>query len=86
MQFRMQAWDFQELSGTLYQSLVLKGRIHLLCIKGSENLSEEQLKKLGANDSLIHVDFMIGTADLEVTGYTNDGTKISVFKNGNWAF
>ena len=29
---------------------------------------------------------MIGTADLEVTGYTNDGTKISVFKNGNWAF
>ena len=56
------------------------------CIKGSENLSEEQLKELGVNDSLIHVDFMIGTADLEVTGYTNDGTEVSVFKNGNWVF
>ena len=29
---------------------------------------------------------MIGTADLEVTGYTNDGTEVSVFKNGNWVF
>ena len=56
------------------------------CIKNSEDLSEEQLKEIGVNNSLIHVDFMIGTADLEVTGYTNDGTEVSVFKNGNWAF
>lgn len=56
------------------------------CIKNSQDLSEEQLKEIGVNDSLIHVDFMIGTADLEVTGYTNYGTEVSVFKNGNWAF
>lgn len=56
------------------------------CIKGSDSLSDEELEKLGVNDSLIHVDFMIGTSDLEITGYTNDNKEITVFKNGNWAF
>ena len=40
----------------------------------------------GINDSLTHVDFMIGTGDLDIVGETYDGEKVQIFKNGNWAF
>ena len=56
------------------------------CIKGYENMTKEQLTKLGVNDSLIHVDFMIGSRDLEVVGITSRGTRVPILKNGNWAF
>jgi aminopeptidase len=41
---------------------------------------------MGVNDSGIHVDFMIGSKDLSITGYTRDGKKVQIFKDGNWAF
>ena len=50
-----------------------------------ENMSEEDFKKNNYNDSLIHVDFMIGTSDLQIDGYKKDGTKITIFENGSWA-
>lgn len=56
------------------------------CIKGGLNMTHEELVNLKMNDSMIHVDFMIGTADLEVVGITKDGKKIQIFKDGNWAF
>jgi len=56
------------------------------CIKDYEKYSNEELKKMGVNDSGIHVDFMIGSKDLSITGYTRDGKKVQIFKNGNWAF
>jgi aminopeptidase len=37
------------------------------------------------NNSMIHVDFMIGTKDLNIVGTRKDGTKVQVFKDGNWA-
>ena len=40
----------------------------------------------GINESMIHVDFMIGTADLSVVGITRDGKRVQIFENGNWAF
>ena len=43
---------------------------------------EEQLKR-GVNISKTHVDFMIGTRDLEVIGVTHDNKRIEVIKNGN---
>lgn len=55
-------------------------------IRGYENYSFEQIKAKGINDSHIHVDFMIGSKDLNITGYTKDGKKVPIFKNGNWAF
>ena len=55
-------------------------------IKGYEKYSYEELKNMGVNDSGIHVDFMIGSKDLSITGYTRDGKKVAIFKNGNWAF
>ena len=40
----------------------------------------------GINDSMIHVDFMIGTEDFSVTALTKDGRRVPIFQNGNWAF
>ncbi len=54
------------------------------CLEGFENYSYEQCKELGINDSMIHVDFMIGSRDLEITGVTKDGKRVPVFKNGDW--
>jgi len=56
------------------------------CIKGAEGKSEEELKELGVNVSMIHEDFMIGTADLSIIGTTHDGKEVPVFVNGNFAF
>ncbi len=62
------------------------GKAYSLCIKDGEKMSEEELLKEGANDSLTHVDFMIGTKDLKITGTTYDNQKFDIFVDGNWAF
>lgn len=54
-------------------------------INGGENMSAQELKEAGINDSMIHVDFMIGSEDMNIDGYTRDGKIIPVFRNGNWA-
>jgi aminopeptidase len=54
------------------------------CIDGYLDKTDEECKALGINDSMIHVDFMIGTEDLCITGYKN-GVAIPVFVNGEWA-
>lgn len=56
------------------------------CVKGGEKLSSEEQKKLGLNQSINHVDFMVGTADLSIIGTTHDGREIPVFVDGNFAF
>ena len=56
------------------------------CIRGGEDMSREELKARGANDSLTHVDFMIGTPDLSITGTTRGGETVDVFRDGNFAF
>ena len=48
-------------------------------------MSGEELLAAGVNDSAAHVDFMIGTADLQITGVKADGTEVPVFVDGNWA-
>lgn len=52
-------------------------------LEGYENMTKEEQTAAGINDSMIHVDFMIGCADLSVTGY-KDGVATPVFTNGNW--
>ena len=54
------------------------------CVDGFENLTNEQCKALGVNESMIHVDFMVGAPDLNITGYKN-GKAVPVFVNGEWA-
>lgn len=55
------------------------------CIHGADKLSPEEQQALGINQSINHVDFMVGTADLTITGITHDGREIRVFENGNFA-
>lgn len=55
-------------------------------VKGSDEMTPEEQKAHGLNISKTHVDFMIGTADLNIVGITHDGEKIPVFVNGNFAF
>ena len=55
------------------------------CVAGWEGYSFEEIKEKGVNDSSVHVDFMIGTDDLCITGVTKDGRRIPVFENGNWS-
>ena len=46
----------------------------------------EECRELGINDSMIHEDFMIGTADLSIVAHCRDGKTVQIFKDGNWAF
>ena len=62
------------------------GKAYSVCIENGENMTREELAKEGANDSLTHVDFMIGTKDLSIVATLKDNSKFKVFENGNWAF
>lgn len=55
-------------------------------LKDYDKYTTEECYKRGINDSMIHVDFMIGTRDLSITGVTRDGKRVPIFENGNWAF
>ncbi|MBP1961809.1 aminopeptidase [Paenibacillus aceris] len=61
------------------------GSCYPINIEDGASLSNEELKARGGNTSLIHVDFMIGTADLEIDGVLQDGTLEPIFRKGNWA-
>ena len=46
----------------------------------------EECRALGVNDSMIHEDFMIGCADMQIDALCRDGKTVPIFRNGNWAF
>ena len=48
-------------------------------------MAKDELKARGLNDSITHVDFMVGTPDLNILGITHDGKEIPVFVDGNFA-
>ena len=50
-----------------------------------DDLTMEQAKQRGINDSIIHVDFMVGADDLAIDGIRPDGTVVPVFRDGTWA-
>ena len=56
------------------------------CLKGFENYTDEECKKRGVNDSMIHVDFMMGSRDMDIVGIKKTGERVQIFKNGTWAF
>lgn len=62
------------------------GRGFTNCLRDYEKYSNEECKDRGINDSMIHVDFMIGSEDLSIDGVTKDGKITPLFRDGNWAF
>ncbi len=54
-------------------------------IEGYENKTLDEIHALGVNDSITHTDFMIGSDDMSIKGYTQDGKCVEIFRNGNWA-
>ena len=62
------------------------GHAYPNCVKGGEDMDQEAQKAAGLNDSITHVDFMVGTSDLSIVGTTHGGEEIPVFVNGNFAF
>lgn len=60
------------------------GSAYPVNIEGGTKLTSEELLERGANVSLTHVDFMIGSAELDIDGELADGTIEPVFRKGNW--
>ena len=54
-------------------------------LPGGDDMTMEQAQACGINDSIIHVDFMVGADDLFIDGIRPDGTAVPVFRNGTWA-
>lgn len=61
------------------------GRAYVNSIRGYAKMTPQQLTEIGCNRSMIHVDFMIGSRDLSITGYDRQGKAIAIFEKGNWA-
>jgi len=55
-------------------------------ILGFENKSLKECQELGINDSMIHVDFMIGCDTMDIDAICADGSTVAIFRSGNWAF
>lgn len=54
-------------------------------VKGGDKMTQDELKKAELNVSMVHEDFMVGSADMNIDGITHDGQVIPVFRDGNWA-
>ncbi|WP_100330365.1 aminopeptidase [Bacillus xiapuensis] len=61
------------------------GSAYAFCLEGGKSMSQEQLEQNGLNTSITHVDFMIGSHDLNIDGITKSGEREPIFRNGNWA-
>ncbi|MFD1363493.1 aminopeptidase [Lentibacillus salinarum] len=61
------------------------GKAYPTNLEGGAGMDNNQLDQHGVNDSLTHVDFMIGSEKLDIDGILEDGTTEAVFRNGTWA-
>ena len=55
-------------------------------IRDFEHKTLEECRALGVNDSMIHEDFMIGSADMSIDAVCEDGRTVAIFRDGSWAF
>ena len=62
------------------------GRGYADTIEGFENMTREECNELGLNESMIHVDFMIGCDTMNIDATCADGSVVRIFENGTWAF
>jgi len=66
-------------------SHIALGQAYSSCVKDGDKLSKDELAAKGANDSLIHVDWMIGSDKLDIDGVTATGTVEPLMRAGEWA-
>jgi aminopeptidase len=62
------------------------GQAYPRCLQGGEAMEPADLERRGANRSMAHVDFMVGSPDLDIDGVAADGAIIPVTRGGGWAF
>ena len=62
------------------------GSAYAFNLEGGKSMTREQLKERGLNNSIAHVDFMVGSPDMNIDGITDDGRREPIFRGGNWAF
>ena len=62
------------------------GRAYRFTLTGGEELSEAEFNSAGGNSSLAHVDFMIGSPEMNIDGITKEGRREPVMRKGEWAF
>lgn len=55
-------------------------------VEGGEKMTAEELLEKGVNQSVVHEDVMIGSADMKVTGTCENGETVTLFENGEWVF
>jgi aminopeptidase len=65
-------------------SHIALGQAYSTCLIGGEKMDAAQLAALGANASLIHVDWMIGSGEMDVDGVAADGTSEPLMRKGEW--
>lgn len=62
------------------------GSAYAFSIEGGTEMSQEELAERGLNRSNVHVDFMIGSETMNIDGIRADGSRMPIFRNGDWAF
>ncbi|MFF2176612.1 aminopeptidase [Lysinibacillus sp. NPDC058147] len=62
------------------------GKAYPTCLESGRDLENDQLEALGANISVTHEDFMIGSGEMDIDGILPDGTVEPIFRKGSWAF
>lgn len=60
------------------------GRAYPMNVKNGNDMTVSELEKIGYNNSMVHVDFMFGSSDMQITGTQKDGKTVLVFKDGNF--
>lgn len=60
------------------------GKAYPTNVEGGAKMNEAELDESGINDSIVHVDFMIGSEEMDIDGVLADGTREAVFRNGTW--
>lgn len=61
------------------------GQCYSKCFLNGGDLSPEEIAARGGNSSMIHVDWMIGSGEMNIDGIRQDGTRVPVFRDGEWA-
>ncbi len=62
------------------------GNAYAFCLENGKTMTLDERRQAGLNTSITHVDFMIGSAELDIDGETADGAREPIFRKGGWAF